>query len=41
MTGTCLVPPPSFTLQAGDVVEISIDHIGTMVNVIGLNLKHK
>jgi 2-dehydro-3-deoxy-D-arabinonate dehydratase len=41
MTGTCLVPPPSFTLQAGDVVEISIDHIGTMVNVIGLNPKHK
>jgi len=41
MTGTCLVPPPSFTLQAGDVVEISIDHIGTMVNVVGLNPKHK
>jgi 2-dehydro-3-deoxy-D-arabinonate dehydratase len=41
MTGTCLVPPPSFTLQTGDVVEINIDHIGTMVNVIGLNPKHK
>ena len=41
MTGTCLVPPPSFTLQPGDVVEISIDHIGTMVNIIGINPKHK
>jgi 2-dehydro-3-deoxy-D-arabinonate dehydratase len=41
MTGTCLVPPPSFTLQAADVVEISIDHIGTMVNFVGLNQKHK
>ncbi|MEO3407020.1 fumarylacetoacetate hydrolase family protein [Mucilaginibacter sp. CAU 1740] len=41
MTGTCLVPPPSFTLQPGDVVEISIDHIGTMVNSIGINPKHK
>ncbi|OOQ59636.1 fumarylacetoacetate hydrolase family protein [Mucilaginibacter pedocola] len=41
MTGTCLVPPPTFTLQAGDVVEMSIDHIGTMVNTINLNPKHQ
>jgi 2-dehydro-3-deoxy-D-arabinonate dehydratase len=40
MTGTCLVPPPTFTLQAGDVVEMSIDYIGTMVNTISLNPKH-
>ncbi|MGF7041214.1 fumarylacetoacetate hydrolase family protein [Mucilaginibacter lappiensis] len=41
MTGTCLVPPPTFTLQQGDVVEITIDGIGTLVNTIGLNPKHK
>ncbi|TSD67234.1 2-hydroxyhepta-2,4-diene-1,7-dioate isomerase [Inquilinus sp. KBS0705] len=41
MTGTCLVPPPSFTLQPGDVVEMSIDHIGTMINTIAINPKHK
>ncbi|HEY9196475.1 MAG TPA: fumarylacetoacetate hydrolase family protein [Mucilaginibacter sp.] len=40
MTGTCLVPPPTFTLQAGDVVEISIDNIGTMVNTVFINPKH-
>ena len=41
MTGTCLVPPVEFTLQEGDVVEISIDGIGTLVNTIGINPKHK
>ncbi|WP_295711302.1 fumarylacetoacetate hydrolase family protein [Mucilaginibacter sp.] len=41
MTGTCLVPPPTFTLQVGDVVVITIDNIGTMVNIIGINPKHK
>jgi 2-dehydro-3-deoxy-D-arabinonate dehydratase len=41
MTGTCLVPPPTFTLQVGDVVEMTIDHIGTMLNTIGINPKHK
>ncbi|QHS56653.1 2-hydroxyhepta-2,4-diene-1,7-dioate isomerase [Mucilaginibacter sp. 14171R-50] len=41
MTGTCLVPPQTFTLQEGDVVEISIDHIGTMVNTVAINPKHK
>ena len=40
MTGTCLVPPPTFTLQVGDVVVITIDNIGTMVNIIGVNPKH-
>lgn len=34
MTGTCLVPPNDFTLQEGDVVSISIDHIGTLVNTV-------
>jgi 2-dehydro-3-deoxy-D-arabinonate dehydratase len=41
MTGTCLVPGSDFTLQEGDVVEISIDSIGTMLNIIGINPKHK
>jgi 2-dehydro-3-deoxy-D-arabinonate dehydratase len=41
MTGTCLVPPGEFTLQVGDEVEISIDNIGTLVNTIALNPKHK
>ena len=41
MTGTCLVPSPHFTLQEGDVVEISIDSIGTLVNTIAINPKHK
>ena len=36
MTGTCLVPPNEFTLQPGDVVEIAIDAIGSMINIIGV-----
>ncbi|MDN3550345.1 fumarylacetoacetate hydrolase family protein [Mucilaginibacter aquaedulcis] len=41
MTGTCLVPPATFTLQQGNVVEITIDGIGTLTNTINLNPKHK
>ncbi|HEY2581825.1 MAG TPA: fumarylacetoacetate hydrolase family protein [Mucilaginibacter sp.] len=41
MTGTCLVPSSDFTLQRGDVVEISIDKIGTLINIIATNPKHK
>jgi 2-dehydro-3-deoxy-D-arabinonate dehydratase len=37
MTGTCLVPPNDFTLQPGDVVEISIDGIGTLINSVAYN----
>ncbi len=33
-TGTGTIPPPEFTLQAGDVVKISIDQIGTLVNKV-------
>lgn len=40
MTGTCLVPPSDFTLQEQDVVEITIDGIGTLINTIGTNPKH-
>jgi 2-dehydro-3-deoxy-D-arabinonate dehydratase len=32
MTGTGIVPPDDFSLQAGDIVEISIDNIGTIAN---------
>jgi len=34
MTGTCLVPPNDFTLLPGDVISISIDPIGQLVNTI-------
>lgn len=37
MTGTCLVPPNDFTLQPLDVVEISIDGIGTLINTVAYN----
>jgi 2-dehydro-3-deoxy-D-arabinonate dehydratase len=30
----CLVPPNDFTLHEGDVVSISIDHIGTLINTV-------
>lgn len=33
-TGTCLVPPPPFTLADGDVVQIGIDQIGTLTNPV-------
>jgi len=32
MTGTGIVPPDAFTLQSGDVVHITIEHIGTLTN---------
>lgn len=32
MTGTGIVPPDDFTLQSGDIVHITIDHIGTLSN---------
>ncbi|MCW3093043.1 MAG: 2-hydroxyhepta-2,4-diene,7-dioate isomerase [Ferruginibacter sp.] len=34
MTGTCVVPPSAFTLQKEDIVNISIDGIGTLSNII-------
>jgi 2-dehydro-3-deoxy-D-arabinonate dehydratase len=34
MTGTGIVPPDHFTLQAGDEIKISIDGIGTLVNTV-------
>ncbi len=34
MTGTGIIPPSEFTLQDGDVVAISIEGIGTLVNPV-------
>ena len=34
LTGTGIVPPDSFTLEKGDVIRISIDGIGTLVNPV-------
>lgn len=34
MTGTGIVPPNEFTLQSGDEISITIDHIGTLVNPV-------
>ena len=35
LTGTGVVPPDEFTLQAGDAIAISIPPIGTLDNVVG------
>lgn len=35
LTGTGIVPPDSFTLQAEDEVRITIDGIGTLINSVG------
>jgi 2-dehydro-3-deoxy-D-arabinonate dehydratase len=34
MTGTGIVPPGTFTLQSGDVINIMIDSIGTLTNTV-------
>jgi len=34
MTGTGIVPPNSFTLNSGDVVTITIENIGTLINTV-------
>jgi 2-dehydro-3-deoxy-D-arabinonate dehydratase len=34
MTGTGIVPPPTFTLQSGDAIRITIDGIGTLANFV-------
>jgi 2-dehydro-3-deoxy-D-arabinonate dehydratase len=35
MTGTGIVPDDGFTLASGDVVSITIDGLGTLVNPVG------
>jgi 2-dehydro-3-deoxy-D-arabinonate dehydratase len=34
MTGTGIVPPDSFTLKVGDIIKITIDNIGTLINTV-------
>ena len=34
LTGTGVVPPDEFTLAAGDEIAITIEPIGTLVNVV-------
>lgn len=34
MTGTGIVPGNDFTLQSGDEIKISIDNIGTLINIV-------
>jgi 2-dehydro-3-deoxy-D-arabinonate dehydratase len=34
LTGTGIIPDNDFTLQSGDVISISIEHIGTLVNTV-------
>jgi 2-dehydro-3-deoxy-D-arabinonate dehydratase len=34
LTGTGIVPPPSFTLEAGDEIRITVDGIGSLVNSV-------
>jgi 2-dehydro-3-deoxy-D-arabinonate dehydratase len=36
LTGTGVVPPDEFSLQAGDMVHISIEGIGTLTNTVGV-----
>jgi 2-dehydro-3-deoxy-D-arabinonate dehydratase len=36
MTGTGLVPDNDFTLATNDVVEITIEHIGTLINTVAM-----
>jgi 2-dehydro-3-deoxy-D-arabinonate dehydratase len=36
LTGTGVVPPETFTLEAGDVVRIGIDGIGTLTNTVAV-----
>ncbi len=35
LTGTCIVPPDSFSLMAGDIVKIGIEPMGVLVNPVG------
>lgn len=34
MTGTGIVPPNEFTLHSGDEIKITIDKIGTLINIV-------
>jgi len=34
MTGTGIIPPSEFTLQTGDIIQITIQHIGVLNNIV-------
>jgi 2-dehydro-3-deoxy-D-arabinonate dehydratase len=34
MTGTGIVPPDNFSLQKGDIVQINIEPVGTLINIV-------
>ena len=34
LTGTGIIPPDTFTLHSGDVIEIAIDGIGELRNTV-------
>jgi 2-dehydro-3-deoxy-D-arabinonate dehydratase len=34
LSGTSIVPPPDFTLQPGDEVEVDVPGIGTLINPV-------
>jgi 2-dehydro-3-deoxy-D-arabinonate dehydratase len=34
MTGTCVVPDNNFTLKSSDVIKITIEGIGTLINIV-------
>jgi 2-dehydro-3-deoxy-D-arabinonate dehydratase len=36
MTGTCVVPPSNFTLNENDIINITIEGIGTLTNTVAL-----
>jgi 2-dehydro-3-deoxy-D-arabinonate dehydratase len=38
MTGTGIVPPHDFSLQVNDVIEISIEGIGTLRNIVAYKI---
>lgn len=40
-TGTSIIPEETFTLQVEDVVNITIDNIGTLSNVVQKRPEHK
>ncbi|MEV0840259.1 fumarylacetoacetate hydrolase family protein [Actinocatenispora sera] len=35
LTGTCVVPELAFTLRSGDIVDITVDGVGTLSNPVG------
>ena len=36
MTGTGIIPPTGFSLQADDKIAIQVDPIGTLINTVDL-----